>query len=352
MNLTDIGIRALDKPEKGATVYYDDTLKGFGVRVTANGVKSYVLTHGPRRTRKTIGRVGIIKLQDARTSAKQLLAEYTLGKTQPVSKRWKAALAEYLAEVKANRRKTTLKSYKRHLEGHFKFGDTLIEALSPNDFQTALDRLKGRRSEYHHAFVYLRIFIRWAFRKHYLDKNPLERMKPPPGSKKRKRVLTDAELVKVWNSCPDDPFGRIVRLLILCGQRMTETSNISHNMIGEDTITLPGEYTKNHRDHTFPFPKMARPYLHHLTYGGFSKAKKRLDEASGVYGWTLHDLRRTLKTNWAKLGVAKAVSEKYINHISGENSGEEETYNQYDYLPEMRAAVKRWEAYLQKLFKT
>jgi hypothetical protein len=37
-------------------------------------------------------------------------------------------------------------------------------------------------------------------------------------------------------------------------------------------------------------------------------------------GWMLHDLRRTLKTNRAKLGATEAASEKYIN-TSGENDG-------------------------------
>ena len=85
MKLTDISIRALEKPEKGAVIYHDDALAGFGVRITAQGTKSFVLTHGPRRTRETIGRVGIIGLADARQAAKTKLAEYTLGKDQATS---------------------------------------------------------------------------------------------------------------------------------------------------------------------------------------------------------------------------------------------------------------------------
>lgn len=77
MRLTDISIRALKTPESGAVIHYDDTLPGFGVRVSEGGTKSFILTHGPRRTRETIGRVTIIGLGEARTAAKVILAQYT-----------------------------------------------------------------------------------------------------------------------------------------------------------------------------------------------------------------------------------------------------------------------------------
>lgn len=72
MKLTDISVRALKNPEQGATIFYDDTLAGFGVRVSQAGTKSFVLTHGVRRTRETIGRVGILSLSEARQEAKSI----------------------------------------------------------------------------------------------------------------------------------------------------------------------------------------------------------------------------------------------------------------------------------------
>ena len=352
MRLTDIAIRALKLPEKGVVYYTDDTLTGFGVRVSEGGTKSFVLTHGPRRTKETLGRVGILSLQEARGEARRRLAEYTLGKTRPLSKAWSVALEEFLEEVEAKNRDSTLKSYRRHLETHFKFGTTKLEALTPHDFQRALDKLKDRPAERHHAFVYVRIFVRWAYRKHYLDRNPLDRMQTPRASKPRERTLTDEELRKVWDACPDDPFGRIVKLLIICGQRTGETSRILPPMISGDLIRLPGELTKNGREHTFPCPKMAKPYLRHLSYNGFSKGKARLDKASSVYGWTLHDLRRTFRTKWASLGISRDVAERYINHVSGVQAGITTTYDRHTYLPEMREAVAKWEKHLQGILKS
>src|ERR1700719_4187847 len=96
MRLTDISIRALKSPDQGAAIFYDDALSGFGVRVSEGGTKSFILTHGARRQRETIGRVGVISLHDARTEAKRKLAEYTLGRERPRSIGWNGGLQEFL----------------------------------------------------------------------------------------------------------------------------------------------------------------------------------------------------------------------------------------------------------------
>lgn len=348
MQLTDLSVRALKKPQQGAVIYYDDTLPGFGVRVSEGGTKSFILTHGVRRTRETIGRVGIVSLKEARTEAKRILAEHTLGKSKPTSRSWEKAVAEFVAEKGAKRRDSTVKSYSRRLK-HFRYGSTTLDRITPQDLHKDLGRLGNRPAELHHAFTAAKVFFRWAYRKHYIDQNPMERMESPEPSKSRERILTDEEIRKVWEVCPDDPFGRRVKLLLLCGQRPTETGHLDACKRDGDLLTLPGHLTKNKRDHTFPVPPMAEPYLNNLAYGGFSKAKARLDKASRVYGWTLHDLRRTFRSKLAELGVTKEVAEKYINHVSGAHSGVSGIYDRYAYVPEMRAAAAKWQAHLQSI---
>ena len=83
MSLTDISLRSLKAPEKGQKLYRDSTLAGFGCRVSQGGTKTFVLVHGVDRRFITIGRYPIISLSDARTEAKQLLAEFTLGRVDP-----------------------------------------------------------------------------------------------------------------------------------------------------------------------------------------------------------------------------------------------------------------------------
>ena len=66
MRLTDISIRALTAPEQGAKIYADDTMPGFGVRVSQGGSKAFTLTMGESRERITIGRYPVISLAEAR----------------------------------------------------------------------------------------------------------------------------------------------------------------------------------------------------------------------------------------------------------------------------------------------
>ena len=79
--LTDITVRNLKAPEAGQITYWDNSAP-IGVRVSQGGAKSFVVLTGSGR-RRTIGRYLIISLSEARTEAKRILAEITLGKTRP-----------------------------------------------------------------------------------------------------------------------------------------------------------------------------------------------------------------------------------------------------------------------------
>ena len=360
MRFTDITINALKPPENGAVIFYDETLPGFGVRISQAGTKSFVLTHGTRRRRETIGRVGVVALKSARTEAKRRLAEYTLGKHQPRAMGWNMALQTYLAEVAAKNRTRTHNEYKRLLTKHFPFGATRLTEVSSHDLQRDLDKLTG--SERFHAYVSLRTFMRWAYRRHYVQTNPMERMMPPEGSPARTRILSDQELRKIWNAAGNDTFGRIVKLLILTGQRVGEISKLTRKMVGNEAITIPATLAKNHREHTIPLGELAASHL--PTFGtvlfpargkpdhpfnGFSKSKSRLDKESGVTGWTLHDLRRTFASGLAAHGVSLHVIERMLNHVSGSFGGIVGVYQRYNYMPEMRSAIETWEKRVQTL---
>lgn len=363
MRLTDFSINSLQAPSRGTVIYADDKVPGFGVRVSLGGTKSFVLTHGVRRTRETIGRVGIISLHDARAEAKRRLAEYTLGKTKPKSIAWDAAKEEYLVVVAANCKPRTHHDYSWYLNTQFRFGETRLSDLSPLDIQRKLDALEDRPALHRYAYCVLRAFMRWAYRRHYLDQNPMARMEAPPPVPSRERTLTDQELTAVWHGAAQlGVYGTIVRLLILTGQRREEIAQLTGDMIGEGTITLPSWLTKNGQEHAFPIGPLAQSLLpkphkngrlfparrerSDKAFSGFSKGKAELQKLTNTSDWTLHDLRRTLRTKWAELGVRKEVAERYINHISGEHAGIAGVYNRYSYSSEMQAAVAIWESHL------
>jgi integrase len=366
MKLTDITLRALQAPATGVTVYFDDTLTGFGVRVSQAGTKSFVLTHGTRRQRETLGRVGVVSLQEARAEAKRRLAEYTLGKDKPRAMGWDSAKSEYLAEKITKLKPRTHAAYTYILNRHFKYNTTKLAELSPHDLRTSLNRLKATPGEQQRAFVILRAFIRWAHRQHYLDRNPMERMQAPHSYVPRARILTNAELVRVWNATEDDTFGKIVKLLILTGQRRGEITQLTGSMVADDTITIPAWLAKNSREHTFPLSSMAKtilnpplsastcyfPALGKTTpFNGFSKCKPKLERRCGVSDWTLHDLRRTFASGLASIGIALPVIERLLNHVSGSFGGIVGVYQRYDFFPEMRDAIARWEEHIRTIVK-
>jgi hypothetical protein len=65
--LTEIVLRNLKPPERGQKTYIDDSLAGFGVRISQGGTKTFTLVHGINRRRVTIGRHPIISLSAAET---------------------------------------------------------------------------------------------------------------------------------------------------------------------------------------------------------------------------------------------------------------------------------------------
>jgi len=370
--LTELSVNALKPPPTGQKTYRDDLIPGFGCRVSSGGTKTFVLMYGAQRRLITIGRVGIISLSDARTKAKRVLAEQTLGKHRPTSITYEDAKKLFLAFKETTAKPRTVKDYIRILR-RYGFGETHLEDISPQDILRKLDKLKEAPSERKHCYVALRTFFKWATRRNYLTHNPMEKLEPPAKGATRKIVLTAESLKAVYQTSLnyESPFGAIVALIILTGQRRGEIAQlrrewISHN---EMTITLPEGVTKNGREHIFPFGQKVAAILKMLpddgylfpasrthvrnkpttTFNGWGKAKAAFDEKAEVAGYTLHDLRRTFATTLASLQVPPHVVERLLNHVTGEISGVSAIYNRHTYLKEMRDAIGLWESHLDSL---
>jgi integrase len=202
----------------------------------------------------------------------------------------------------------------------------------------------------------------WLVQKRRVEKNPcagLHREAPEA----RDRVLTDAEIAVFWRACGEvsEPFGRVLRLLLLTGCRLNEVAGMRREELSQDGATwdIPGTRTKNRRPHTVPLPSMARDILATVkpivgkagliftTTGktpvsGWSKTKHRLDAAMKIPSWRLHDLRRTFVTGLADLGIRPDVIELTVNHVSGMRGGIAGVYNRSELLTERRAALARW----------
>ena len=84
-------------------------------------------------------------------------------------------------------------------------------------------------------------------------------------------------------------------------------------------------------------------------FQGYSKAKAKLDERSRVSGWTLHDLRRTVVSGMAALGVAPHVADKILNHQTGTISGVAAVYQRHEFMKERSEALELWGEHIHRL---
>ena len=161
----------------------------------------------------------------------------------------------------------------------------------------------------------------------------------PAREQARHRVLSDEELSEVLRAAREIgvPFGSIVEMLALTGQRRDEVGRMAWVDLDleKGLWVVSGKHAKNGKPHTvhLSHPALAllsrTPQTSDLVFSAnsttlfqsYSKAKTRLDCVSGVSGWTLHDLRRTVVSGMARLGVAPHVADKILNHQSGTISG-------------------------------
>lgn len=371
MRLTDLSIRKLAAPERGQRTHFDDGLPGFGLRISQGGTKSFVVMYGARRRLKTIGRYPAMKLADARREAKRLQAEISDPDVgfQPVMERVSFADARerFLADCARRTRPRTVGDYRRLLERHFSFDKPLAE-IARREVMQVVSGLAPTPSEQAHAYVALRTMLNWCRRQGLIDASPLPRMRMATSA--RDRVLTDAELVAVYRAAQAAPwpFGPIVQLLILTGQRRGEIGALQWDWIDLEArlIAFPASITKNKRAHALPIGETAARLIAGLpqlgphlfparteqgtVFNGWGKAKARLDAGlEAVAPYTLHDLRRSFSSTHARLGTPIHVTEKLLNHVSGTLSGVAAIYNRHSYAEEMREAMEAYEAHLASL---
>lgn len=305
-----------------------------------------------------------MSLAEARARAEGIQAEIALESPHTVARptlKFEDARRMFLADSAQRNKPRTVEEYTRLLHKHFPLIGPL-EEIDRHELVRTLDKLKSTPSEQKHAFVAIRTMMNWCWKRGYIETSPV-----PPltfRSKPRSRVLSDDELRAVWERAGGYgyPFGEIVKLLILTGQRRGEITNLRRSWIEGDVVTIPPEIVKNGREHALPIGGMARSVIEGIPdrtdlffpsrlndekpFNGFSRSKRAFDREIVIEPYTLHDLRRTFSSVMAKLGTPIHVTEKILNHTSGTISGVAAVYNRHSYQDEMRDALGNYEAHL------
>lgn len=389
---------------KDETVVYDsarDRVRGLALRLRKGGIPRWLLIYRDaegKQRRHVIGDANVsaedrpdcFTLSQARKEALKAREDINEGRDPAAAREARkakivadrplafGALVETYLEARApdspiakkRMRERSHVECARHLRVHLKALHSLpiasvetihiygeLERLAKDGYAATADKVRSTASA----------FYTWlAQTGQYRGVNPVAGMATLAEYEPRERVLSDAEMAAVWNAAdPATDYGRIVRLLLLTGCRREEIGGLRWSEVDLEarTISLPGERTKNGAAHVAPLSDAAIAILSERKafldrqgrtrecvfgtpdngFSAWSKNKTKLDETSGVSGWTLHDLRRTLRTGLSALGTQPHVAEAVLNHLPTALS---RTYDRHQYLAEKAAALAAWASHV------
>jgi integrase len=379
------------KPLGTRTDYFDATVPGLALRVTENGHRSWsYLFTSPRdgkRARATIGSYPAMSLAAARGKALEARGYVEAGQDPRFVLAGRATAGITIAGLAtaylADPEKAALRSRNevaRRLSKNVLpiVGEVRLTEFRRRDARNVTDAIlrRGSRVEATRVFEDLRAMIRWAVENEYLDANPLDGMGKPAEATSGNRVLSDDEIVTLWNGLPQSlPRSKqcrsIIKLCLVTAQRVGEVSGITRSEIDLKAREwrLPGSRTKNGHAHVVPLSDLAIELIEEtladagknepifpcgngsLSPVAVARTILRANETSkgrplgrfGIEPWSAHDLRRTALTGMARLGVAPIVLGHVANHRTTTRAGVTlAVYSQYTYDREKREALDLW----------
>src|SRR6516165_4808626 len=381
IRLSKSAIDSLLPTPESDVVYWDAGCPGFGIKITPKGRKVFIVlyrTGGARsKLRKyTVGPYGRVTLHQARVAAQRVFvaklegrdpaAEKREAKRRVVADRVDDLLETFVAQrLSQNRSGDEIARLLRREMGKTWTGRSIHE-ISKRDVVELVSAIEQRGAPVaaNKTLKSIKTFLRWCVGRAVLDQSPAENVPMPSKEVARDRVLDDDELAQVILAARKigGPYGDIVELLALTGQRREEVARLqwAELDLAQRVWTLPKSRTKNAKAHVVHLSKQSMAVLTRADQPGpfvfsllgtkpfqeFSRAKRRLDQLSGVTGWRLHDLRRTCVSGMARLGIAPHVADKVLNHQAGTISGVAAVYQRHDFLAERRQALDAWGAHV------
>lgn len=286
----------------------------------------------------------------------------------------KTTFAKLLAEIweRELQHKKSGKDTRRLLEKDClpTWGNLPVEAIRRRDIVLLLDEIEERapivRNRVHGALTRL---FNFAAERGIIDDSPCTRIKKLT-EKGRKRVLADDEIKTLWAALdpeqvqPMDAYRLTklaLRLILLTGQRPGEVAGMTWDEIDGETWKIPASRMKNGDPHDVPLTGLAleiieqarqlsggSPFIFRSTHRDGPMSAHALSRAIATHWqdigikerFTPHDLRRTMRTRLAELGVDDVVAERVLGH---KLQGIMAVYNRHDYAAEKRLALEKWE---------
>ena len=374
------------KPEGRRIDYFDDSMPGFSLRVSEQGVKSWCVSYrfNGKWKRFTLGRFPVIGLAEARKMASAILRDVTLGENPSAQKQeerkaptFADLAAEFIQRTRVEPR--SLREYTRIINKNLipTFGTMKARAIQRRDIVAFLaHKAEKTPSEANHARAIMCRIYNWGIENDIVESNPVQHVRAPAKIGRRDRVLTEDEIKIVWRALESAPDGvattrkrKIItaaslKFRLITAQRGGEVMNARWSEIDGDWWTIPKERAKNGLTHRVPMSPLALRVLDEVRTAveGTGREKKPLSEfvfpsprgnapmsnpqkmvqrlrAATGSDFTGHDLRRTAASLMAGMGVPRIVISKILNHVE---SGVTAVYDRHSYDKEKREALDSW----------
>jgi integrase len=370
-------IRATAAPGAERTTFWDQTLPGFGLMVTANGHKSYVVQYRANGASRRMTISGMLPLNQARKQALALLGAVAKGGDPLKERRQKAAMAsntlQQIAKTYFGREGKKLRSWERR-QADLKrlvwprLGARQIGEIKRSEIARLLDHIEDTAgpTQADNILAFLSKIFAWHASRDDDFRSPIVRGMARTNAKERerKRILNDDELREVWRAAESTqgPWGLFVKFLLVTAVRRTEAADMTWDELSGDDWTIPAARYKTKNDVTLPLSGAAKVILTALPQikdcrflfttdgknpiSGFSQFKVRFDQECGVAGWRIHDLRRTARSLMSRAGVSADIAERCLGHVIPGIRG---TYDRHRYQDEMRRAFEALAAQIERI---
>lgn len=341
--------------DKDQIFYRDKEIRGFALRVTSSGTKSFVVEKmiGSKIRRITIGKFGALTAEVARKEAQKLLGQIASGK-DPVAEKQAARLRgvtlqevfdDYL-QARKTLKKKSIYDYRRVL--NIAFVKLCVKPLTSitKDIVSKMHRSIGEEHGEAYANLSMRILralFNFAAEKYedssgrsLITENPvrsLSRTRAWYSIERRKTFIQSHEL-KIWHDAVQQLENETLRdyllLILFTGLRRQEAAKLRWNQIDFKSKTLTITDTKNNEPHTLPISDYVYTLLINRqqlsssnfvfpadSVGGYivepRKQVAKVIFASGV-SFTIHDLRRSFITYAESLDIPAYALKRLLNH--------------------------------------
>ena len=365
VKLTDRIVRNLKPPTKGNRITYDTEIKGFGIRATYRGARSFILNYHAAGTerRLTIGGYPAWSVAAARARAKELRREIDNGNDPMAAVERSKTVAEVLdlfmkryAPEKLRRPDHYTDAFDRLIKPAI--GKIGITELKRRHIAELLDAIEDDNGPVMatRALSYLRSALNWYATRDDEFVVPIVRgmARSSASDRARTRILSDDEIRLLWPVFGQvGNFGLACRVMLLTATRRQEATGMMWTEINADIWIIPANRYKTERDHVVPLSAAAQAIIASqpafgprvfpgrrgapLSTGGNLKAV--IDKAApGLAPWTVHDLRRTSRSLMSRAEVRPDIAERVLGHVI---QGVGRVYDRHEYLSEKRDALDR-----------